>query len=98
MASERAPVMRRIAEELTEPDDMTFENSFGAPTSSVVSGSAMHRVDRAKLPEEVADEFEDSFEQRLEWWRAKAAECVEQRTGPVANALARGTAIRSGAR
>ena len=38
MASERLPVMRRIAEQFTEPDEMTFENSFGAPTSSVVSG------------------------------------------------------------
>ena len=25
--------MRRIAEQLAEPDEMTFENSFGAPTS-----------------------------------------------------------------
>ena len=50
VTSERLPVMRRIAEQLTEPDAMTFENSFGAPTSSVVSGSPMHRVDRASLP------------------------------------------------
>ena len=53
---------------------MTFQNSYGAATSSVMSGSPMHRADRAKLAEEVADEFEETFEQRLEWWRAKARE------------------------
>jgi hypothetical protein len=78
VTSERLPVMRRIAEQLTEPDEMTFENSYGASTSSVMSGSPMHRVDRAKLAEEVADAFEETFEQRLEWWRARAADRVEQ--------------------
>jgi hypothetical protein len=65
--------MRRTAEQLTEPDEMTFENSFAAPTTSVVAGSPMHRVDRAQLAEEVGDEFEETFEQRFEWWRERAA-------------------------
>jgi hypothetical protein len=87
MTSERLPAMRRIAEQLTEPDEMTFENSFGPPTSSVMNGSPMYRVDRANLAEEVADEFEETFEQRLEWWRAKAAEVNSARSEGVTAAL-----------
>ena len=80
MASEHAPVMRRIAEQLTEPDEMTFANSFGAPTSSVVAGSPMHRVDRAKLAEEVADELERSLPDRIRWWEAKESQVLARRT------------------
>jgi hypothetical protein len=51
VTSERLPVMRRIAEQLTEPDEMTYENSFGARprASSRVSDASRAR----QLAEEV---------------------------------------------
>lgn len=79
MTSERLPVMRRIAEQLTEAEPMEFENTFGPPTSSLAAGSAMHRADRAELAAAVADEFEETLEERLEWWRCRAVEAAEAR-------------------
>ena len=78
VTSERLPVMRRIAEQLTEAEPMEFENQFGRPTSSLAAGSAMHRADRATLAEAVADELEETLDERLAWWKTKASE-VEAR-------------------
>ena len=79
VTSERLPVMRRIADQLTEAEPMEFENSFGGPTSSLAEGSAMHRVDRTTLAEAVADELEQTLDERLEWWRGRAADDAEAR-------------------
>ena len=46
---------------LTEPDELTFDNSYGSPTSSVMDRSPMYRVNRAKLAAEIADEFESDL-------------------------------------
>jgi hypothetical protein len=61
VTSERLPVMRRIAEQLTEPDAMTFENSFGAPPSERRLGLPDAPRRPGKLADQMADEFEETF-------------------------------------
>jgi len=59
---------------------MTFENSYGAPTSSLMdSFSHIYRVNRAHIAEEVADEFEESLLRRIKWWETRAREAEARR-------------------